>query len=273
MKINLSERQQVVTIILMAGATIFVLWLFLLAPLNSRRHQLDREIESMTTYLAQNNYLLGEGPLLTRKTQEEQATLKYQRQMEEIFSRLSMQPDRDALSNSVGRIEFMRALFGVRQRLRQKSHMTGIALPADIGMRDAVNSNEDARKLMLQLRAVEDAVDLALNLKIQTIRKIEPLPPIPRVIGAEGRQYLEEYPVRVNFYGTAENLYDLFAAILEPAHTFAVRNLRVEKALASQSNLLEINAVLSALVFSESAGAVPAAPVVRAVVPTGPKGY
>ena len=47
-----------------------------------------------------------------------------------------------------------------------------------LGMDEEVHSDEDARKLMLQLHTVEKLVDMTLDLKINTIRNIQPQPQI-----------------------------------------------------------------------------------------------
>jgi len=123
-----------------------------------------------------------------------------------------------------------------------------IRLPYALGMNEAVNTSEDARKLMLQLRAVEKLVDLTLNLKITMLGRIEPLSPVTHN-APNGEGYLEEYPVEIEFYGSLENAYDLFAAILEPRHVFFLKKLRIEAASLDRPDLLRINATLSTLLF------------------------
>jgi hypothetical protein len=165
-------------------------------------------------------------------------------------SQLSAFPRLDETNGtSVGHIDFKVALFEVRQRLLQRSRQLNISLPHDLGMDDAVTGSEDARKLMLQLRTVEKLVDLTLDLKIDKLREITPMDPVIRTIGASAAPFFEEYPVRVHFYGSIENAFDLFQAILKPNRTFVLRRLRIESSARDKPNLLSINAVLSGLVF------------------------
>lgn len=244
-----SERQQVVAIILMAGVVIFALWFFLLSPLNRRRHRLEKEIEGMRSELARKNYLLGEESLLKEMEEEEKYNRLLHKEWVSTASHLAAFPEHQGLLDSkVGHIDFKVALFDTRQRLLQESRALNISLPHDLGMDDAVHSNEDARRLMLQLRTVEKLVDLALDLKINMLRSIEPLPPVPHMAGSR-EEFLEEYPVRMEFYGNLENLYHLFRAVLEPEHVFALRRLRVEAVSPNKPDLLSIDVVMSALVF------------------------
>ena len=272
MKITWSERQQVVAIIVVAGLLLLILWFFLLGPLNRRSHLMEREIQTMSAQLAQSNYLLGEGPLRTKKEKEERRYEEYCHQLDQTLGSLSMIFNQNDLTNAIGPIDFKVALFDVRQRLRQKSNSTGLRLPHDLGIDDSVNSNEDPRRLMLQLRAVEEVVDLALTLRIKEIQSIEPMPPIRYAAGDGKTQIVEEYPVRLNFFGNAGNLFDLLQSILDPEHVFVVRNLSVERATPAQPDLLEVRAVLSALVFSAYTNALTVA-IEKPEAPSGRRGY
>ncbi len=275
-KLNWSEGQQVLAIIAIAGVVMAVLWFLVLMPLNHRRKQLEREISTMSTQLAQNNYLLGEEPLRAKRAQEEARFLALSDQWTQAVARISMQAEQAEVDvEEVGHIDFKVRLYKVRQRLRQKSGELGVTLPYDLGIDDAVNSNEDARKLMLQLRAVEEMADLSLNLKIKTIQHIEPMPPVSHAApGDPTHGYLEEFPVSVSLFGTTANLQELLRGVLGPGHVFLLKNLRVEKASAAQPDLLDIRAVFSALVFSDEAlTRVQVEARAAAPAPSGPMGF
>lgn len=248
-----SERQQVLATILMAGALMFALWFFLLAPVNSRRNRLENEIEAMRAQLAARNYLLGEDVLRKKVQSEEQYERALQREWTSTVARISAFPNpetEDAMQ--VGHIDFKVALFDVRRRLQRKSRDLNISLPHNLGMDDAVTSSEDARKLMLQLRTVEKLVDLTLDMKIDKLRDITPMEPVPRGLSNAAAPFFEEYPVEVQFYGDIESVFDLFRATLKPAQTLALRRLRVESVARDKPGLLSVDAVLSGLVFLQS---------------------
>jgi hypothetical protein len=246
---NISERQQVLAVILMAGMLIFALWFFLLLPLNRQRHRLQREIEEMASFLASRNFMLPEEVLGNTKQKAYDANRRIHDDWLRLMDRMATFPNQQALvESSVGHIDFKVALFQVRQRLLGKSRALNIELPRDLGMDDSVTGNEDARRLMLHLRAVEKLADLALDLKISRLRHLEPMEPIQHRAG-QNTVFMEEYPVRIDFEGTIENVYSLFNAVMEPGHVFVVKNLRVENP-SQDGERLQVSAVLSALLFT-----------------------
>lgn len=247
---NWSQRQQVVAVILMGSFVIFALWFFLLTPLNQRRKRLEEEIDGMRSQLARKNYLLGEAMLQKEKYAADQAHHRLHNEWAQVARRLAAFSNEDVVpADDVGHIDYKVALFNVRHRLLRKSREMNISLPHDLGMDDSVRSSEDARKLMFQLRTVEKLVDCFLDVKIDMLREIEPLPAVPLSTSKEEAPYMEEYPVKVRFYGSLANLYALARAVREPGHVFALRRFRVEPASRSKPDLLDITAHLSALVF------------------------
>jgi hypothetical protein len=252
---KVSERQQVVTIILAVGAILFVLWTFLLLPMNRQRKRLENDIEGMAAELAQKNYLLGEGALQRKLDLEVGHYRQLEKEWQDTVTHLGrISPREDATTSSVAHIDFKVALFTVRQRLLQKARTLGISLPNDLGVDEAVVSDEDAYQRMLQLRVVEKLVDLALDLRIKTVRALRPLPPIAHRSGPGGIEYFREYPLELDLYGTQDDLYELLNVVMEPGHVFILRALRVETTGRSSSDVLNIKAVMGAMVFLKDPG-------------------
>lgn len=247
---DLSERQQVLAIIVMAGLLLFATWFFLLLPQNRKRNQLRLDIKSMTDQLQQRNYLRGEPALQQELGSEQDEARSTDKEWSATALRMAAFADQQqTLSNPVGTIDYKVKLFEVRSSLIRKSRKANIGLPPDLGMEDAVRSNEDARKLMLQLRAVEKAVDLALDRKINLLRTIKPMPPIAHRMTPESEPFMEEYPVRLEFLGSIWNIYEMLEAILRSESSFALRNLRIDTASENDPNILRVRTTLSALVF------------------------
>ncbi len=244
-----SQRQQVLAIIVGAAGVLFLLWFFLLAPLNLRRRRLEHQIQQMQAQLAEKNYLVGEEALFERKAEVQRQYNRLYEEWREMRTRLAADAADGGEGEGPGVIDFKVKLFEVRQRLLRKSRDLRIGLPRDLGMDDAVYSNEDARKLMHQLRAMEKLVDLFLDLKVSALREILPLPPRPMRLGADEPPYLEEYPVDIEFYGSLEHLYGLFRAIYEAQHVFVLRRVRVEATSPTEPDLLRMRAQMGALVF------------------------
>jgi len=258
---KLSERKQVVAIIVAVCALLFILWYFLLLPMNRQRTRMEEDIDAMASELAQKNYLLGEDALERKLDAEVNRYQGLEKEWQETVSRLgAFVPGDDATTAGVAHIDFKVRLFTVRHRLLQKARMMGISLPNDLGMDETIVSDEDAFQRMLQLRVVEKLVDLTLDLKIKTVRGLRPLPPIAHRGGANQTEYFREYPLELDLYGTQDNLYELLDVVMEPGHVFVLRGLRVEPTGRSRSDLLNIKAVMSALVFLKNPGDFASAP-------------
>ena len=246
MKINWTEGQQVVAIVVLAGLLIFGLWYFALLPLNRQRQQLQSDNEAIAQQLKQRNYFLGEEILGKQKTEEDRRYAALATQWTQTLAQISLRlwPDEE-VSGPVGHIDYKVELYQMRERLRGKSAVVGT-----LAIDDSVDSNEDARKLLYQLRAVEELADLTLSLKIGRLESVEPQPPVRHTLGENRPAFMEEFPLAVRFSGTSSNLFDLIQATLDPRHAFVVRDLRVQKASPRDAGRLEITALMSALVFA-----------------------
>lgn len=259
---KVSERQQVAAIILAVGAILLVLWYFLLLPMNRQRKSIEREIEQMSTELAQKNFLMGEDALQRKLDAEVSRHRQIEKEWQESVAQLrAIAPREDTATSGVAHIDFKVRLFTVRQRLLQKSRTLGVSLPNDLGVEETIVSNEDAFKRMMQLRVVEKLVDLALDLRIKTVRGLRPLPPLAHRSGPGQTEYFREYPLELDLYGTQDDLYELLAVVLEPGNVFVLRGLRVESTGQSRSDLLNIKAVMSALVFLKDPAELAGVPV------------
>jgi Tfp pilus assembly protein PilO len=253
---NWSERQQVLAVIVMAGALLSALWFFILSPQNRRRRALETEVEEMRNRLAQSDYLRDEESLEKQRTAEEAVLKALSQEWNETAERLGTFANQKTLVSTQGRtvIDFKVDLFDVRRRLLAKSRALGIALQHDLGIKDTVLGNEEVRRLMLQLRAVEKIVDLALDLKIQQLSQVEPMAPIEhRPPEKKDTTYIEEYPVRFEFAGTLDDVFELFHAVLEADHVFMLKRFRI-RAMDPERNLFSVQAVMSALLFLKEPG-------------------
>lgn len=246
---NWSERQQVLSVILVAGLAIFLLYYFLLYPQTQKRKELESGIEKAKARLARDNFLRSKKSLEDEKDWELKQNKMLRDEWNAATRRLAAFREPDGLGDVyVGKIDFKVRLLDVRHRLVAKSQQLGISLPYDLDMKTAVTSQEDVRHLMLKLRAVEKLADLALDLNVKKLQRITPQDPIEHKT-PDGKVFLEEYPVHVEFYGSLQNLYELFRAMFEKEHVFTIRHLRVEAEFPSNPELLSIKAEISALAF------------------------
>ena len=147
-------------------------------------------------------------------------------------------------------IDYRVHLLQTRTRLDRKAGQLGIRLGAgELGMSEEVFSNDDPRKLMVQLQTVEHLVDLALDRRIRTLVTVVPKEPI-EYHDPKGALLFEEFPVDVEFDIDFDEFYDLFRVVFEEGHVFVFKNIRITSG-ASGKAPLRVRAVLSALVFNQ----------------------
>lgn len=269
MNYRVSERQQVVIIILLAGFVLFALAFFILAPINMQRLRLEKENEAKTDQLTREGFPLGEEPLIKQREAEERRKRELYAYWETVTNRLSTFPEmKSGNTAAVEHIDYKVALFDVENRLRERAHDLGIKIPRDLGLYDTLRSNEDARSRMLQLRAEEKVLDLLLDLKTGTIRSVEPLDPLQHGTGTRSDVFIEEYPVLVNCLCGVDNVLTLLRALKIRNPTLLVRRMRIQRLPGEATEQLELNATLSVLVFTKSAQSI--APVETRTEPSGP---
>ncbi|MGQ9663625.1 MAG: hypothetical protein ACUVWX_15035 [Kiritimatiellia bacterium] len=248
---NWSQRQQVLAVLLIAGAVIIALWFFVMTPLNRERRRLEREIAEMRSQLARKNYLLGEEVLQAKKMEALREAALLQNEWRDTIDRVALPVTLEEQDEGgVERIDYKMAWLEACYRLTRKARDLNVALPPDVvGISPEVTTAEDPYKLMLQLRAAEKLLDAAMDLKINAIKSIKPLAPIPHTHGSAQEVYLEEYPIQISFYGTLENMYKFLSAICQPGQVFAVRRMKIDAASASKPKLLAVTAEVTAFIF------------------------
>lgn len=268
-----SERQQVLAIILMAGIAIFALWFFLLLPQSRGKRALTAQIAATETELLKQSFLSDESTLGKIKTREDEHTGKLLAQWSQVAGTLgTFSNQQDLVAAAVDRIDFKVTLLDVRQRLQRKARAENIVLRRDLGMTEFVGSSEDARKLLLQLRSVEKLVDLSLNLNISRVRNLEPLQPIRHSADIVGGDFLEEYPVGIEYEGSLDSFYDLLHATLQSPNAFMLKGIRIE-AVNPREGIVKVNAVLSALLFLKDPGKITLKGMPAKTTRTGPLGH
>jgi hypothetical protein len=245
-RFHLSERTQVVSILLLTLGILLAIWYFLLLP----QRQMNEEIEKIRHDLAANQYAHESIHSLKQAAQAELAQeQRLKEEWEQTVTRLATFANQAALRRDVvGRIDFKVELFRTRQRLVHKSDTLKIQLiPTDLGVDDALLSNDEICERNLQLKAVERLADLTLDRRIERLIAITPLPP-KRGKAPDGRSYFAEYPMQVEFDIAFSNLYALLQSVLEENQIFIFRSLRID-AGPRDAAPVRVHAVMSALVF------------------------
>ncbi len=244
--IRLSERTQVALILFLTLGALFATWYFLLLP----QRQMKAEIATLRQQLTTSKYAHISIPDLQQAVaSESNNTARLEREWTRTTERLATFANQAVLRRAeVGRIDFKFELFRTRKSLVEKSDALGIQLiPTELGIDDALLTSDKIRERMLQLKAVEKLADLTLDRRIERLISINPLPP-KAYKSPDGKFSFDEYPVRVEFDVSFDNLFALLQSVFEENHVFAFRNIRIES--GSRPNApVRVNAVMSALVF------------------------
>lgn len=245
-RMHLTERTQVVLILLLTLGTLCATWYFLLRP----QSQMNEEIVRLRRDLAASKYAHENIPGLLKVVAVEQANaLRLEQEWTQTAERLATFANQAALRRAeVGRIDYKVELFNTRKRLGEKSERLAIQLiPVDLGMEDALLSRDMVRERMLQLKAVEKLADLTLDRRIERLISIRPLPS-KAYKAQDGRFCFDEYPVRVEFDVSFDNLYVLFQSVFEENRVFVFRAIRIASGM-QPNDPVRVKAVMSALVF------------------------
>ncbi len=247
-RIHLSERTQVALILLLALGVLSAIWYFLLLPQQRLKGDIERRRRDLA--LAASKYANESIPGLRQAVSNEFTNVaRLEQEWSQIAERLATFLNQADLRQK-GRIDFKFELFNTRKRLIDKSDTLGIQLiPVDLGIDDAILSrdNDKIRERMLQLQAVEKLADLTLDRRIERLISINPLPPKP-FPSSNGSICFTEYPVRVEFDISFDNLYALFQSVFEENRVFAFRAIRIAAGLRPDAPV-RVHAVMSALVF------------------------
>ena len=244
LKVNVSERQQVVVIIFVSVVVLFCAWFFLIRPQAIMRREVSR---SRAKYEKSQYANVSRKELEARGKAVEGNLVEVREQWQTVCERLSSYTSEEALDDDaeVGRIDYKHELLTERTRLQQKSGQLGVELV--LGMEESVKSNADARTLLLKLRAIESLADLLILHNINHLVRVVPLAPITHRDHA-GETFMTEYPVEAEFDMDVAMLYRLYRAVFEPNQLFFFRQVRVN-AGATRDSSLHVRAIVSALIL------------------------
>ena len=247
--LHISERNQILLFLVAIIGILAAVWQFSFRGIAAQKEE-NRAIRAK---LEKSGFL--------KKTREElEATIEHEtavhaqltREWSNTVDRLAASISGNALysRSNVLFVDYRVHLLQTRVRLDRKAAQLGIRLSAgELGMSEEVFSNDDPRKLMVQLQTVEHLVDLALDRRIRTLVKVQPKEPIEHN-DPKGTLLFEEFPVDVEFDIDFDEFYDLFRVVFEEGHVFVFKNIRITSG-ASGKSPLRVRAVMSALVFNQ----------------------
>ncbi|MBN1558009.1 MAG: hypothetical protein JW951_07675 [Lentisphaerae bacterium] len=165
--------------------------------------------------------------------------------------------DRSPLSEGLpkdeeGRIDFKVALFEARTRLQELAGEKGVTLPADLGIPEAIATDEHAETRLWQLATTVKLVEQAIAAHVQSIETIHSLPPVRRTLREQPPLILEEYPVRLVLQCSFPILNALTDALQEPGSFFTLRHILAERTQRDGAAPLTVDVVYGGMLFREN---------------------
>lgn len=257
MKINLdriSERQQVLIIILTGSITLFALCFLLLTQFRIWRAKLELNNRNIAANLAKRNLFLPEKILEQHCAAEINRNKLLFNQWTNILSIIDFTTQCPFLTtnSNVGNIDFKVALFETKSIIFKKANNLSARLPSSIGFADVVASSEDSKILMIQLKTVETIINKALDAEIREIREVVPLKPVIHSINAdENIPFCQEFAVRIEFVSNFPSIFKFLKSTLSPPGVFALRKYKLEPQKTDTEFLLLVRMELSALITSK----------------------
>ena len=238
---KISERAQVVLILILALAALVLAWHFLLWPQFERRSSNRTLRESLVNSPFAN---LSVETLQKAAAAEKTAATALDSDWSRTARRLT------SISNTrsdPSHIDFQVEHAAVRMRLGVKARNLNIALPNTFDISPGVTSTEIVRERLNQLKTVEKLVDLVISQHIRGITRFKNLPTVNHY-DAEQKLICEEYPVEIEFTTHYDALFYLFSSIFEEDRVFVFNKIRVTSD-PTVEGLLHVKAVTSSLIF------------------------
>jgi hypothetical protein len=197
------------------------------------------EITRLENELAVRNFTGGEMPLRSQEAQEKRLEEQFREHWQRSRQRLGKFSQYHDQIQNADRVDYITHIATQRGRLHQRAVAFRLQIPADLGMPDAVTTDDDPAVLMMQLRVIAAIVEIAERAGVHgQIIAFEPLPPVTHYIKNTTAPYFKEFPIRVELETELDPLIRLVYGASTHDELLAVRNLRVEKRIPKGSELI-----------------------------------
>ena len=238
---KLSERAQVVTILILAVVALALAWNFLLWPQFTQRAA-NRQLRNDLANSPFANLTIETLNKIAAVEKEAAAALNadWARVSRRLTTIANIRPDHT-------HIDFVVEYAAIHKTLETRAKSRNITLPAGLGVPSGVTSSEVVRERLIQLKTVEKLVDLVMDQYIRGIANIKILPTVLHY-GTDQKLICEEFPVEVDFTTHFDALFDLFSGIFEEDCVFVFSKIRVTSDPTNE-DVLHIKANLSSLIF------------------------
>ncbi len=254
---NSSEvRRRIVLIFVLLVVSIVVFWIFAVYPLRNESLRLQNDIQDIDGEIAMHTVLVSDEPLDRRLQRERRKNrnlanewLKLRRQVRTFGENAEL--EKFLSSSEEGRIDYKVALYDARQRLEKKAAMHELVFPEDMGMDEAIGTDEVMETKLWQLAANVYLMERLIGPEVFSIDSIKIMDPIAFSLTAGIDSYMVLYPVKVEMSYTHRGFLSFLDAIEQEQGFYALQRLMVERIGPGETGVLKVRAVCSALVFRE----------------------
>jgi len=154
-------------------------------------------------------------------------------------------------SSEEGRIDYKVALFDARQWIEYQSRNNDTTFPPDLGMKEAVGTDEVMESKLWQLAANVSLAEVVISSGIESVEAIAVLEPVLRSLTIGEHPYLTLYPVEVQMRGSYSDLLKFMRNISGEERFFVPLRLLVENVDPSRPDQLTIRTACAALVLKK----------------------
>lgn len=254
---NPSEaRRRIVLIFVLLFLSVTILWSLVVYPLRNKASQLKKEIQDLDDEIGMHAALVSDEPLSKKVEQERRRNRSLENEWQKLKKAVQTFGENaeleDFLSSSEeGRIDYKVALYDARQRFEKKSVLHDLEFPEDMGMDEAIDTDEVMETKLWQLAADVFLMDRLIGPEVFSIYSIKTLDPIAFSLTAGIDSYMVLYPVKVEISYSHRGFLSFMDAIDQNQGFYALQRLMVERGGPEKMGILKVSAVCSALVFRE----------------------
>lgn len=247
-----------------AIAVIFVLCVLVVAlelvfgayPLRREKMRIGEEMAEVNAGIASFRAKTGERPVEERLNDARAANAEMKAAWTRLKWQVSTFGEQERLadilaSSEEGRIDYKVALFDARQWIDYQSRNNDTAFPPDLGMKEAIGTDEVMESKLWQLAANVSLAEVVIASGIESVEAIAVLDPVSRALTIGEHPYLMLYPVEVRMRGSYADLLKFMRNIGGEERFFVPLRLLVENIDPSRPDRLGVRTVCAALVFKK----------------------
>ncbi|NQU41216.1 MAG: hypothetical protein HQ523_14800 [Lentisphaerae bacterium] len=252
-------RAQVLLIVGTCATVLVALWTFVLLPLRDEARSSKEEMQNLESELAAFAMRFEHTDLPQRLSVAAARQRHLTAEWTRLRERVDTFRDRDAILEALptyedGRIDFKVALYEARQKLVNSAASANVQLPADLGIPEAIGTEERAELRGWQLAATVRLVGLAIDARVPVIGFIESEPPVVCPLDESESQVAIEFPTHMVLRCSFKHLTSLLDMLSRERSFYAVRSIRIERMGYPGAEMLEVDVEAGAILFQSRNG-------------------